>query len=104
MPELRDDPDTEWEDLFAMLDDVHAHVRATGREVEVHDDPFRLRLGYRDPVTDKTWRIRLTRTKEAFGPSDDPRANRSGLYCELIKTAEGRRRLANLPLASAPVA
>ena len=40
----------EYEDLAVMLDNVHAHVRATGRQVELDDDPWRRQLGYKDPV------------------------------------------------------
>lgn len=95
--------DQEWEDYFAMIDDVHSHVRATRREVEIDDDPMHLRMGYKDPVTDKTWRIRLTKVKESFGPGVSRTEGFTGLAAECVKTHEGRLRLANLPLGEQAV-
>ena len=83
----------EYEDLAVMLDNVHAHVRATGRQVELDDDPWRRQLGYKDPVEGKTWRIGLTKVKAAISSPEN--LSRNQLAWDLMRTAEGRLQLAN---------
>lgn len=77
-----------------MIEDVPAHVKETGREVEQADDPRALIIGYMDPPTGKVWQIRLSHMKKLMS-SRDPRAP---AFIECIKTASGRLQLANLPL------
>lgn len=53
----------EWTNLFAMIEDLHAHVRTTGRPVVMDDDPRARKVGYRDPDTGKVWKISLLNMK-----------------------------------------
>jgi hypothetical protein len=87
----------DWTDLFAMLDDIHAHVRATGRPVEIAEEPLARGFGFVDPDTGKAWKIGFTLAKNAL-TTGQPRSERQAFTAKMMQSPEGRRALANLPL------
>lgn len=83
---------SDWPNFIGMLKDIHAYRQQTGSKIELFDDPFRLLLGYK--AGDRFWQIRLSTVSRTFniGIRDEPQAD---LVRELIKTADGRYKLAN---------
>ena len=88
--------DQEYQDIFVMLEDVHSHVRLTGRPVALDDNPLTRRLGYKDNLEGKSWQISLGKVKQSI----DARPPVESTVRKLLSTAAGRLLLANQPLVA----
>lgn len=76
-----------WTNLFDMIEDVRAFVRAGGR-VEPTDNPFQRTMGYRS--ADREWFIKLTDVRVSSLP---PLTQEQHVIVERFRTPDGRRTL-----------
>jgi hypothetical protein len=53
-----------WDDLFAMFDDIREHAKNNDRAVIEEDRPRQLRLAWRCTNTNKTWSIKIANVKK----------------------------------------
>jgi hypothetical protein len=79
----------EWDSFPDMLEDIWAHRRETGQDVEVFDDPMARKLGYKTAT--RFWQISLTNARRHI--NDDLRRQFIG---EMLQTVESRLKLGNL--------
>ena len=84
-----------YQDLFDMLRDIRSFVQETGAAIEIHDDPYNLKLGYSArAVVDgqeftKIWQIGIRALKESMAGHPDERELFQSFAC-----LAGRRELA----------
>lgn len=55
----------DWEDIYAMMEDIVSHVERTGEVVRLFDNPMTLRIGF--ACKTKVWQIRLIKLKASLG-------------------------------------
>jgi hypothetical protein len=79
--------DDNWDDLFAMFDDIREHAKNNDRAVIEEDRPHQLRLAWRCTNTNKTWSIRITNVKKSLGNSEP---SRKELVGRAIMTQDGK--------------
>jgi hypothetical protein len=79
--------DDNWDDLFAMFDDIREHSKNNGRVVIEEDRPHQLRLAWRCTNTNKTWSIRIANVKKSLNESDPSRKELMG---RAIMTQDGK--------------
>lgn len=64
--------DSEWSDVWLMIEDIREHARNNGRLVVSDDDPANLKLGWRCAVTGKYWRISSVNLRDTLGEGPKP--------------------------------
>lgn len=77
----------ECDSFSGLLQAAKDHYRATGEPITMYDEPHRLRIGYAG--TTKRWTLRLGQLKALT-------EEEQGIWGELLKTNEGRNRIARL--------
>jgi hypothetical protein len=81
-----------WDSFPDMLEDIWAHRKESGQDVEVFDDPMARQLGYKTAT--RWWRITLTNARHPI--NNDPRGARRRFLGEMLMSAETKLKLGNL--------
>jgi len=77
-------------DVFEMADAILTHVKESGGQIKLADDPYLRRLGFATESGDKRWAVGLTAVKTI------PDRERGKLYKSYLCYVEGRAELARI--------
>lgn len=89
-----DEVDNNWDDLFAMLDDMKIHAFNNGGAIIQEDNPLQLKFGYRCTNTNKTWSIRIHNIKNSLNKDEDTgNTERADIFRKAIQTVDGKENL-----------
>ena len=85
----KDPASDNWDDVWAMMDDIREHAKNNGRAVINEDRPHQLRFGWRCTNTNKTWSISLSHFKNSAGPNTE----KGKILLASIVSQEGKQAL-----------
>ena len=89
-----DQVDDNWDNLFAMLDDMKVYAANNGRAIIQEDKPFQLRLGYRCTNTNKTWSIKITNMKRSLAEAEKSgNVDKALVFTMAMQTQQGKENL-----------